>query len=317
MLELRREREHLLEQHTDELYKLKREFLNDAERIRVELKQKFQREVATLEEELVRVKQELLQAMQEKERCQTDLEKDNMVLPELQMEVEALESCDDTNQLQADARVASIEAERDQLREEITGLESRIMDLQDEVTRLEGERSWLEERVPGLEKKLATEQSRLEDTVAGHAFERDRLKLIVSGHKIDQSRLEDDVAQLKSERNYLATAVATLGLERGNKKVIDQKERERLRSAYKMSVKDMERVLSRAQKQLKEERVQKGTADGEAQRVKSEMLKSQQELKDFWSLLERTLAENIGRAVGASQQVESTLCQKIHQQCLK
>ena len=60
-----------------------------------------------------------------------------------------------------------------------------------------------------------------------------------------------------------------------------------------------------------------GAAESDAQRMKTEILTLQQESKDLCRHLERIIAENIGRAVGASQQVEYALCRKIHQQNLR
>lgn len=266
VLELRREKEHLLDQHTQELHELKCESMTEVERIKIEVGEKYQKELAILEDELSSVKKQLQQALLDKEStelsngCGDDMLpaiKDNdgeILVAESRLE----ETENDSKNVQSAGRLSTLVAERDELSDQVRQLELQIGNLQEKVTKLEGERSWLEERVPGLEKKLATEQSRLEDTVAGHAFERDQLRLIISSHKSEQTRLENEVAVLRTERNDLATAIATLGLEWRSLKLSNQNESERWRSAYVMALKDMERALGRTQKQVKEERAQKG-----------------------------------------------------------
>ncbi|XP_073395367.1 uncharacterized protein [Physcomitrium patens] len=295
----------------------------DEERRNNELERIFQKEIAALEAKLVAVKQKLEQGSQENKELKPNAEDGSTVSPEDLMLSTPKEICDtkgcinDTLLTQLESDVVTLVTERDELCDRVLNMEIQISELQDKVTKLEGERSWLEERVPGLEKKLATEQSRLEDTVAGHAFERDQLKLIVSSHKNEQTKLENELAERKAERNHLATAIALLAIACRNLKVSNQNERERWRSAYMMALKDMERALSRTQKQVKEERAQKGSAESDAQRMKAEIYTMQQESKDVWRLLERTIAEHISRAVGTSQQVEFGLCRKIHQQTLR
>lgn len=266
MLELRREKEHLLEQHTGELHELKCESMKEVERIKLDVEEKCQKELAILEDELLSVKQQLQQAILDKESSELSNRCGDEMLPAIEdndgeilvTESTLEETEDDSENVKSAARLSTLVAERDELSDQVRQLELQIGNLQEKVTKLEGERSWLEERVPGLEKKLATEQSRLEDTVAGHAFERDQLRLIISSHKSEQTRLENEVVVLRTERNDLATAIATLGLEWRSLKLSNQNERERWRSAYVMALKDMERALGRTQKQVKEERAQKG-----------------------------------------------------------
>lgn len=266
VLELRREKEHLLEQHTGELHELKCESMKEVERIKIDVEEKCQKELAILEDELLSVKQQLQQAILDKESIELSNRCGDEMLPAIEdndgeilvTESTLEETEDDSENVKSAARLSTLVAERDELSDQVRQLELQIGNLQEKVTKLEGERSWLEERVPGLEKKLATEQSRLEDTVAGHAFERDQLRLIISSHKSEQTRLENEVAVLRTERNDLATAIATLGLEWRSLKLSNQNERERWRSAYVMALKDMERALGRTQKQVKEERAQKG-----------------------------------------------------------
>ncbi|KAG0612099.1 hypothetical protein M758_6G001400 [Ceratodon purpureus] len=334
-LEHRREAEkvkvELQQKHKNDLANLRQKLDDEATKKSewklIELEQKFQIEIAAVEEKLVNVKQKLEQGLHDKKRQQSSSEGGGNALTEISrldestesstISLETMGSMNDTLLPQFESEVVRLVAERDELCDRVSIMEHHICELQEKVTKLEGERSWLEERVPGLEKKLATEQSRLEDTVAGHAFERDQLKLIVSSHKNEQTKLENELAERKAERNYLATAIAMLSLACRNLKVSNQNERERWRSAYMMALKDMERALSRTQKQVKEERAQKGSAESDAQRMKAEIYTMQQETKDVWRLLERTIAEHISRAVGTSQQVEFGLCRKIHQQTLR
>ncbi|KAG0616600.1 hypothetical protein M758_5G127400 [Ceratodon purpureus] len=334
-LEHRREAERvkveLQQKHENDLANLRQKLDDEATKKSewklIELEQKFQIEIAALEGKLVNVKQKLEQGLHDKKRQQSSSEGGGNASTEISrldesresptISLKTMGSMNDTLLPQFELEVVRLVAERDELCDRVSIMEHHICELQEKVTKLEGERSWLEERVPGLEKKLATEQSRLEDTVAGHAFERDQLKLIVSSHKNEQTKLENELAERKAERNYLATAIAMLSLACRNLKVSNQNERERWRSAYMMALKDMERALSRTQKQVKEERAQKGSAESDAQRMKAEIYTMQQESKDVWRLLERTIAEHISRAVGTSQQVEFGLCRKIHQQTLR
>jgi hypothetical protein len=173
-------------------------------------------------------------------------------------ELETVAMEHETERRRLEVLVADLQNEQCKLKEQAATMEEEKTSLHEVITNLKGERSWLEERVPGLEKKIATEQSRLEEMAAVHAFERDRMKEIIAAHKNEQNRLEKVVSVLMAEQNQLGLSVATLQQERNQIDLNHKKEHEGLTASYERTLKEMEHALSRAQKELKEERAQKG-----------------------------------------------------------
>jgi hypothetical protein len=173
-------------------------------------------------------------------------------------ELETVAMEHETERKRLEVLVADLQNEQCKLKEQAATMGEEKTSLHEVITNLKGERSWLEERVPGLEKKIATEQSRLEEMAAVHAFERDRMKEIIAAHKNEQNRLEKVVSALMAEQNQLGLSVATLQQERNQIDLNHKKEREGLTASYERTLKEMEHALSRAQKELKEERAQKG-----------------------------------------------------------
>lgn len=137
------------------------------------------------------------------------------------------------------------------------GIETTVV--QDVVSRLESHLTWLRHKFPGLAKAQSAEQSSLMDMAAIHAVECNQMKDIIAAQKLEQDRWEKLVARLKDDRNNLGVVSAIFGLEWNQANMVNKNQRETLRLAYEIALKEMEWALTEAQRQMKEQKLQEGT----------------------------------------------------------
>jgi hypothetical protein len=64
---------------------------------------------------------------------------------------------------------------------------------------------------------------------------------------------------LKDDRNNLGVVSAIFGLEWNQANMVNKNQRETLRLAYEIALKEMEWALTEAQRQMKEQKLQEGT----------------------------------------------------------